>query len=75
MNLHDDSDDIEYRTAMELQMRKISDEQFRKFEGYAAEIFSAFGMDLNSASTKDTPQRFIKALFDAPKAMTATQNC
>jgi GTP cyclohydrolase I len=65
MNLHDDPDDIEYRTAMELQMRKISDEQFRKFEGYAAEIFSAFGMDLNSASTKDTPQRFIKALFDA----------
>jgi len=65
MNLHDDPDDIEYRTAMELQMRKISDEQFRKFEGYAAEIFSAFGMDLNSASTQDTPQRFIKALFDA----------
>jgi GTP cyclohydrolase I len=65
MNLHDDSDDIEYRTAMSLQMRKISDEQFHKFEGYAAEIFSAFGMDLNSASTKDTPQRFIKALFDA----------
>jgi GTP cyclohydrolase I len=65
MNLHDDPDDIEYRTAMELQMRKISDEQLSKFEGYAAEIFSAFGMDLNSASTKDTPQRFIKALFDA----------
>ena len=65
MNLHDDPDDIEYRTAMSLQMRKISDEQIRKFEGYAAEIFSAFGMDLNSASTKDTPQRFIKALFDA----------
>jgi len=65
MNLHDDPDDIEYRTAMELQMRKISDEQFRKFEGYAAEIFSALGMDLNSASTQDTPQRFIKALFDA----------
>jgi GTP cyclohydrolase I len=65
MNLHDDPDDIEYRTTMELQMRKISDEQLLKFEGYAAEIFSAFGMDLNSAATKDTPQRFIKALFDA----------
>jgi hypothetical protein len=35
MNLHNDSDDIEYRTAMELQMRKISDEQIHKFEGYA----------------------------------------
>ena len=65
MNLHDDPDDIEYRTAMELQMRKISDEQLHKFEGYAAEIFSAFGLDLNTSATKDTPQRFIKALFDA----------
>ena len=36
-----------------------------KFEGYAAEIFSAFGMDLNTASTQDTPRRFIKALFDS----------
>ena len=65
MNLHDDQDDIEYRTAMELQMRKISDEQIHQFEGYAAEIFSAFGLDLNTPATKDTPRRFIKALFDA----------
>ncbi len=39
MNIHDNSDDLEYLTAMELQMRHISDEQFLKFEGYAAEIF------------------------------------
>jgi len=65
MNLHNDSDDIEYRTAVEVQMRKISDEQIHQFEGYAAEIFSAFGLDLNTPATKDTPQRFIKALFDA----------
>ena len=64
MNIHDDPDDIEYLAAMKLQMRQISDEQFHKFEGYAAEIFSAFGLDLNTASTKDTPRRFIKALFD-----------
>ena len=65
MNIHDDLDDIEYQKAVELQMRQISDEQFHKFEGYAAEIFSAFGLDLNTSATKDTPQRFIKALFDA----------
>src|ERR1041384_3126712 len=65
MNYHDDPDDLEYRTAMELQMRKIPDEQLHKFEGYAAEIFTAFGMDLNTSATKDTPRRFIKALFDA----------
>jgi GTP cyclohydrolase I len=65
MNIHEDLDDIEYLAAMELQVRKITDEQFHKFEGYAAEIFSAFGLDLNLPATKDTPRRFIKALFDA----------
>jgi len=65
MNFHDDPDGVAYQTAMDLQMRKISEEQFQKFEGYAAEIFSAFGMDLNTAATQDTPRRFIKALFDA----------
>lgn len=65
MNLHDDPDDIEFNKAMELRARQISDEQFRKFEGYAAEIFSALGMDVNTPSTKDTPRRFIKALLDA----------
>jgi len=65
MNYHDDPDDVEYQKAVEVQMRKIPDEQFRKFEGYAAEIFSAMGLDLNTPATKDTPRRFIKALFDA----------
>jgi GTP cyclohydrolase I len=65
MILHDDADDIEYQNAMKLQMRTISDEQFEKFEGYAAEIFSALGMDVNTPSTQDTPRRFIQALFDA----------
>lgn len=65
MNLHDDPDDIEFNKAMELRARQISDEQFQKFEGYAAEIFSALGMDVHTTSTKDTPRRFIRALFDA----------
>ena len=65
MNSHHDLNDIEYQSAMRLQTRNISDEQFRRFEGYVSEIFSAFGLDLNTLATKDTPQRFIKALFDA----------
>ena len=65
MEYHDDPDDLDYQTAMELQMRKIPQEQLQKFEGYAAEIFSAFGMDLDTPATKDTPRRFIRALFDA----------
>lgn len=65
MNLHDDPDDIEYNQAMKLHTRQIPEEQLKKFESYAAEIFSAFGMDVKTPSTKDTPRRFIKALFEA----------
>ncbi len=65
MNIHDDPDDHEYLAVMDLQQRVVSDEQLRRFEGYIAEIFTAFGMDLNTSSTKDTPRRFIQALFEA----------
>ena len=65
MIIHNDPDDLEYHTAMKLHMRHISDEQFIRFEGYAAEIFAAYGLDLDTPATKDTPRRFIKALFDA----------
>ena len=44
--------------------RNVTPEQFLKFERYAGEIFSAFGMDLDTDSTRDTPRRFIKALYD-----------
>jgi GTP cyclohydrolase IA len=45
--------------------REVSEHQFRRFEGYAAEIFAAFGMDLDTPSTRDTPRRFIRALYDS----------
>lgn len=45
--------------------RKVDDQQLIKFQGYVAEIFSAFGMDLNTPSTKETPRRFIEALYEA----------
>ena len=65
MHVHNDPDDIEYRGAVQLQRRSISSEDFLKFEGYAAELLSALGLDLNTPATKDTPRRFIKALFDS----------
>ena len=65
MILHNDPHDIEYREAVQMQTRIISQEEFHKFEGYAAEILAALGLDLNTPATKDTPRRFIKALFDA----------
>lgn len=46
-------------------LRTVTEEQFRRFEGYAAEMFTAFGMNLDSASTADTPRRFVRAMFDA----------
>ena len=65
MHVHDDPEDYDFHDSLKLKTRQISPETFDKFEGYAAEIFSAFGMDLSLPSTKDTPHRFIRALFDA----------
>lgn len=75
MNLHDDQDDIEYLTAMELQMRKISDEQIHQFEGYASEIFSALGMDLNTPATKVHHGDLSRHSLMLRKAMMATRSC
>jgi GTP cyclohydrolase I len=65
MIIHNDPQDIEYREAVQLQTRNISSEKIHKFEGYAAEILSGLGLDLNTPATKDTPRRFIRALIDA----------
>ncbi|MCC6542981.1 MAG: GTP cyclohydrolase I [Nitrospirae bacterium] len=50
---------------LKVKKRQISDEQIRKFEGYAAEIFAALGLNLNTAATEETPRRFIKALIES----------
>ncbi|MGH7601460.1 MAG: GTP cyclohydrolase I [bacterium] len=64
MSLYQDSEDRDFRTTMKLQRRHVSNEEMRKFENHMAEIFTAFGLDLNTPATKETPQRFIRALFD-----------
>jgi GTP cyclohydrolase I len=65
MHLHNDLEDYDLRDSLKLQTRQISKEDLQKFEGYVSEIFSAFGMDLTTPATKDTPRRFVEALFDA----------
>jgi GTP cyclohydrolase IA len=65
MEIHDNLEDYDLHDALKLQTRQISTETFNKFEGYVSEIFSAFGLDLTSPATKDTPRRFVKALYDA----------
>lgn len=63
--MFDDDTDQNIRMAMELHQRSVSREQMRKFAGYMAEIFEAFGLNLNTPGTEETPQRFVEALFEA----------
>lgn len=66
------------RPAQQEGRQPVSEEQLERFEGYAAEIFAAFGLDLDTAATQDTPRRFIRALWEVtagyegdPKLVTA----
>src|ERR671932_1347028 len=70
--------DEDVQAAMALQTRSVSKEQIRRFESYMAEILTAFGLDLDTPGTRDTPRRFVRALFDVtagydgdPKLLTA----
>ena len=37
--------------------RRVDDADWRRYEGYAAEILTAFGLDLSTPGTLDTPRR------------------
>ncbi len=58
-------DEQSFHAAMELYRRHISEEQMRTFERDIAAIFTAFGLDLDTPATRKTPQRFLRAMFDA----------
>ncbi len=57
--------ELELTNPAVLKRRQISKEQIHRFEGYAAEIFTALGLDLDTPATIDTPRRFIQGLMDA----------
>ena len=59
------SDDQHFLDAMHLHRRHLSEEQMHRYEGYMAEIFTAFGLDLDTQATRETPQRFLRAMFDS----------
>jgi GTP cyclohydrolase IA len=65
MSIHFDPDEQDVEAAMSLHRRHISDEQMRKFESDIAAIFEAFGLDLHTPATLNTPRRFLRAMFDA----------
>jgi GTP cyclohydrolase IA len=60
-----DPDEQDVYAVMHLHRRSISEEQMRQFESDIAAIFTAFGLDLNTPATRETPQRFLRAMFDA----------
>jgi GTP cyclohydrolase IA len=45
--------------------RAIAPEDWARYERYVGEIFAAFGMDLDTPGTEGTPERFLRAMFDA----------
>jgi GTP cyclohydrolase I len=76
---HGLSDDPDELTPWEhTKVRTVSDDDFRRFESYAKEMFEAFGMDHGTPGTARTPERFVRALYEAtsgyegdPKMLTA----
>jgi GTP cyclohydrolase I len=60
-----DPDEQDVGAVMHLHPRSISEEQMRKFEADVAAIFEAFGLDLHTPATERTPQRFLRAMFEA----------
>jgi GTP cyclohydrolase I len=59
------ADDFSLDELLQLNVRKITPENIKKFEGYMAEIFTAMGMDIDTPSTRDTPRRFIEAMLES----------
>jgi len=45
--------------------RDLTEADWAHLENNAAEILAAFGLDLETPGTRDTPRRFLRALFDA----------
>ena len=45
--------------------RDIDPEDWRRYEGYLAEIFASLGLEPDTPGTRDTPGRFLRAMFDA----------
>lgn len=74
--LHDE--DLEDSDWQHVRPRRISDTDWKRFEGYMSQILEAFGMPLNTPGTLKTPQRYLRAMFDStegyegdPKLVTA----
>jgi len=50
---------------LDLRPRDIAEADWDRFRDSIAEIFGAFGMEPDTPGTRDTPERYLRALFDA----------
>lgn len=73
-----ETDVAERRSWDRVAPRSVEPEDWLRFEQSIAEIFTAFGMDLDTPGTARTPERFLRALYDStagydgdPKLLTA----
>ena len=65
MSSDHEHDPRENLSNMGANSRHVSADRMRQFEGYVTEILSAFGMDPDTPATRDTPRRFLQAMFDS----------
>ncbi len=69
---------IELYDPLELAPREVSRTDWDRYREHVAEILAAFGLPLDTPGTRETPERFLRALYDAtggydgdPKLLTA----
>lgn len=60
--LHRDDDDRDWER---VSPRRISEADWRRYEGYVSEILQALGMKLHTPGTANTPARYLRALYDS----------
>lgn len=59
-----DPNSSDFTEILGLRTRRLTEEQITKFQGYIGEIFSALGLDLESPSARETPERYLRAMLD-----------
>ena len=58
-------EDVEGNDWERVQPRRISNDDWQRFEGYISEILRALGMPLDMPGTVKTPQLYLRAMFDS----------
>src|SRR6202521_3786184 len=58
-------DDLDGRDWERVRPRRISEADWKRFEGYIGEILRALGMPLHTPGTSKTTVRYLRAMFDS----------